>query len=145
MSFNNISNEFQNNLHNELFDSLCNQNEEILKILSSINNKKINTNKNSINSLIEHAKEDDITETKLNKFYCKLASLEIAPQPVPKFDNCPICMEELNPKEGIKALNPCGHLYCTRCCNQLFMTSQVSCPTCRTDSISSIKLFGLIC
>lgn len=61
-----------------------------------------------------------------------------------QLNSCSICLETFNKDSGIKTLNPCGHVFCSGCCEHLFMTSKVKCPCCRTEVVNSLPIFGLL-
>jgi hypothetical protein len=50
-------------------------------------------------------------------------------------ENCPICLEELLEATIPCLLVPCGHTFCSECCDKLFKENEeVSCPLCRQIS-----------
>lgn len=118
------------------------------KNLLTYNNQKdtfLNTYKNKYKFI----EDCQLAEACLLAEACQLAEdLQLAEpssppaQPGPKLDSCPFCLKVLDPK-ALKVLNPCGHSFCARCCDRLFMTSPVRCPCCRKITTSSIKVYGL--
>ncbi|OEL38450.1 hypothetical protein BAE44_0000531 [Dichanthelium oligosanthes] len=64
-----------------------------------------------------------------------LGASAIASLPVYKYkkrgDECPVCLGEVKPKEKVKQLPVCTHLFHEGCID-VWLRSQRTCPVCRT-------------
>lgn len=107
--------------------------QKIIRIEKKIN--KIIEKENNLNIIvndfeIERKKE---FQTELNSCKAKFNIFSALEQKIKEDNCCPICLDELNTK--IKAITPCGHVYCVQCLTKIMKGSHGDCPYCREKFI----------
>ena len=56
--------------------------------------------------------------------------------------NIHICLISCQTKQGLFALVPCGHANLCKNCGQHFIDKQKTCPICRSEIVTSMRIFN---
>ena len=124
-----------NEIHNKMVLYYENK---IIRIEKRLSNLKENQDTIDSNLLEKHIEKINDLENYLANAKSVIKIFEGIDNKIKEESTCPICLENYEQENLIKAITPCGHFTCTNCMITLSANkNKITCPMCRNDFVKT--------